>query len=423
MIHYSITFYDYDGKTINPYGNETTYTVEDERKFILPPTDPGYHSDWTIGGVLHSTGDLETYALIGPIVYDIRYECDEGYNPNEVDHYMVTTPTIVFAPPVRDYYIGTWSIPSIPQGSTENVIVTAIWTPIQYNITYDLGNHTDVVNPNPTTINVEQTVELRYITKSGYMNAGWKRGDNYVYTLSGIHEDITLTAMWSDGYEFSVPKDMSKLVVTLSGVSLVLPSQNFNNGLVIEVKSYITRLNIKSTHNIRYKMNIHLPSRYSDMDLYLQDVKMISPNASTPTIYMPSQMLNLYSYGTCEILGANGKNNPTEGGSGGLGGVAIKCRSVCFYSYGSSSATVCGGNGGNGFTYGGNGGYAVDAYGTIYASGNNLKLIGGNGGSVTVNAPTYGLGVNATSIGVTNDGNYNIVVSKGSNGTNRVLVG
>ena len=83
---------------------------------------------------------------------------------------------------------------------TENVTLYAQWTPITYNITYELNGGTNP-SSNPTVYTAAAAVTLNAPTKNGYKFEGWYKENSYQTQIVGIPEgstgDFVLYAKWS----------------------------------------------------------------------------------------------------------------------------------------------------------------------------------------------------------------------------------
>ena len=85
----------------------------------------------------------------------------------------------------------------------ENTTFTAVWTPIEYNITYDLGGHGTNSTGNPPTYTIEsETFMLAEPTpNTGYTFVGWydaAEGGNLITNIQkGSYGDRTVYARWS----------------------------------------------------------------------------------------------------------------------------------------------------------------------------------------------------------------------------------
>lgn len=93
--------------------------------------------------------------------------------------------------------------PGDPITVKENTTFTAVWTPIAYNITYDLGGHGTNSTDNPKTYTIEsETFTLADpAPNTGYTFVGWydaAEGGNRITNIQkGSHGDRTVYARWS----------------------------------------------------------------------------------------------------------------------------------------------------------------------------------------------------------------------------------
>ncbi len=169
-VEYTITYKNLlDGMHLNP----SKYTIESETFAFANPTGrEGYTGTWDIAGIEKgSTGDKVITAVWNAVEYTVTYEnLLGGTNPstNPV-RYTVESQTITFENPVgREGYAGTWDIKSIEQGSTGDKVITAVWTLIEYTITYDVDLKGQI-NTNPATYTVEDEITFVKLTKEGYI--------------------------------------------------------------------------------------------------------------------------------------------------------------------------------------------------------------------------------------------------------------
>ena len=143
-------------------------------------------SDLIIDGYychIPNTGKITCETNWTPIEYTITYNLDGGTNAiNNPSTYQVDTETITLAEPTKNgYTFNGWSVTgltgdantevTILQGSTENKMYTANWTPIEYTITYNLDGGTVT---NPTTYTIESDdITLNNPSKATYYFTGW----------------------------------------------------------------------------------------------------------------------------------------------------------------------------------------------------------------------------------------------------------
>lgn len=115
-------------------------------------TFAGYYSKINGGGVKYyssemnginnwmATDNATLYAHWEIINYTIEYVITQGKNPNKTTTYTVETENINFEIPTGvTGYTGTWSPASIPQGSTGNISVVAVWTINEYTLRFTIG--------------------------------------------------------------------------------------------------------------------------------------------------------------------------------------------------------------------------------------------------------------------------------------------
>jgi uncharacterized repeat protein (TIGR02543 family) len=140
------------------------------------------------------TSCMTFYARWQPVTYTIAYNLDGGTADNP-GSYTIETPSFTLENPVKTGYefagwtgIGlsepTMSV-TINKGSFGNKAFIANWTPILYDITYDLKGGT-ASNPESYTIESE-SFTLATPVKAGYNFAGWTGTG-----LSGLTKNVTI---------------------------------------------------------------------------------------------------------------------------------------------------------------------------------------------------------------------------------------
>ncbi|PKM40942.1 MAG: hypothetical protein CVV04_00330 [Firmicutes bacterium HGW-Firmicutes-9] len=197
---YTIHYY-LNGGT-NDAANPATYTIETPTINLANPTRAGY--DFWFWFPLDtipqgSVGDRYVWAIWkAPTNYSITYNLNGGTNsPANPSIYNVESSTINLADPTRTgYTFAGWSpTSSIPAGSTGDKEFTASWTPITYNISYDLaGGVNDAGNPATYTIETP-TFSLADPTRDFYTFAGWAPADTTIE--QGSTGDLSFTASWT----------------------------------------------------------------------------------------------------------------------------------------------------------------------------------------------------------------------------------
>ena len=120
-----------------------------------------------------------------------------------------------------------------------NIELTATWTPITYEITYDLVAN-DVKNPNTVTkYTIEsETIVLQSPTRTGYSFEGWKNTADEIVTqiTKGSTGNVSLTAQWKKiEYELTITipsySDLNEFKITENNSTL---SVEIPDGYTIE---------------------------------------------------------------------------------------------------------------------------------------------------------------------------------------------
>ena len=205
---HTITMQENGGSTISD--STRNYNTQINEVDVGTTTQSGYDFDaWYEDNVTFNTAVTFPYSVINddtwyanwtPIVYDILYNLSGGTNSgSNPATYTVETPTITFADASNaGYSFGGWftdagctvvnEITEIALGSTGNVEVWAKWTPITYDITYNLDGGANNPN-NPAVYNIENDVViLGEPSKDGYLFEGWYT--NTAFTAGSEITDI-----------------------------------------------------------------------------------------------------------------------------------------------------------------------------------------------------------------------------------------
>ncbi|MCI5745944.1 MAG: InlB B-repeat-containing protein, partial [Erysipelotrichaceae bacterium] len=209
---YTISYSDNGGTTSDE--RVTSYTIND-LTFNLPVMSKvGYvfegwckeadYSDTPITSItMGSYGNLQLYAKFTPITYTIEYDFDGGVTDSEIVYeYTIESETITLPTLTKEHYtFNGWftnpeltiSCSSIPQGSIEDKVFYAKFTPVEYTISYTDNGGTTIATK-PATYNVEtETFYLPVMEKTGYTFNGW-------YTTSDFSDEpITLISQGSYG--------------------------------------------------------------------------------------------------------------------------------------------------------------------------------------------------------------------------------
>ena len=141
------------------------------------------------------------------IPYTVTYDSNGGAStPTESNHIIGDDFAIAAAPSKLGYTFGGWSDGMHTYGvgaryvvDINNVVLTAVWNPIAYRVTYDLGLGTSQT-PTQANRNIGQTFLVAAApVRFGYTFVKWSDGTNLfaageTYTVAS--SDIVLTATW-----------------------------------------------------------------------------------------------------------------------------------------------------------------------------------------------------------------------------------
>ena len=208
-IDYNIT-YNLNGGTVT--GNPTTYTVDDTIT-LKNPTKTGYtFAGWTGTGLSSastnvsiakgSTGDRSYVANWTPntYTYNIKYISSSGKSLGTSTVAGTYGSSKEVTPPAKTGYTSP-SAQTVKFDSTSAKTITFTYTPVTYNITYNLGGGS--VSGNPTSYNVEsEDITLKNPVKTGHTFTGWTGSNGStpqktVTITSGSTGNKTYTANYS----------------------------------------------------------------------------------------------------------------------------------------------------------------------------------------------------------------------------------
>ena len=192
-IEYTVTFVA-DGATVGT----AVYTVEN-RDIAEPlvPEKTGYSAEWE--NYTLTTGDITIHALYTPIVYTVIFVAD---NETVAERTYTIEHTEVAAPPVpsKEHYTAAWEEYFLTTG---DLTVNAVYTPIEYMITFVADGKT--VGKVGYTIEDNAVAEPQVPHKENFIGT-WED-----YTLTG--RDFTVNAVYVTAMEFALTTDSSFYVV------------------------------------------------------------------------------------------------------------------------------------------------------------------------------------------------------------------
>ncbi len=163
LIEYKVTFKGYN------FEGTYTYTVESKNSFTAPafPVKNYYHeTDWP-AFVLDFSDNLVVNAVYTPIEYTVTFK---GHNFEEVRTYTVENIGSFAAPsvPQRDHYTASWQSFGLHY---ENILVEAVYTPIEYTVTFKGHNFEEVKTY--TIENIGKFTAPSFPTRPHYNETDW----------------------------------------------------------------------------------------------------------------------------------------------------------------------------------------------------------------------------------------------------------
>lgn len=178
------------------------------------------------------TADLNLYAVYDSeeIVYAINYYNTKGVEHENIATYTVSTQFTLLSLEKEHYVFNGWTdkggneVTKINKGTFGTLDLYAMWTPIEYAITYDLGYRGAVNGNNPTTYNVEDSFSFVNAAYDEYHTfAGWYLEENYINKKSSISVGesgtITLYAKWNfSGTYISTASELQNMAYNMRGV-------------------------------------------------------------------------------------------------------------------------------------------------------------------------------------------------------------
>ena len=325
--------------------------------------------------------------------YEIEYQVEGGPdnfnnpNPTSFNQDNVDNDNIKFQPilltsqyPIKKIY---WEYNSIKEAPSEKYLETGkliVYGKVvepKAHLTFELNGGT--INTENTTLNFGDVFTDKP-TKLAYKFEGWlvknKNVEEFQYNDVGNSkiDEITLYAVWKarvSDKPIAINTQLTQFVVT--GDCAIALNGSFMTYCRIIISADVKNVHIYSTATRvnKYHMYIVAENRTSNLNLYLENLEIVAPNdqvaISVPTarttriVGIGTVGLNLYTYGTVIIRGGNGSAGDSNNWDGRDGRVAIDCDRITIFC--GDDLYILGGNGGKNYLTGkhGDGGYAVDA--------------------------------------------------------------
>ena len=287
-VSYAITYDLAGGSEVT--ANPESYNIETASFTLNNPTRQGYtFAGWTGTGLSDvtetvtiatgSTGERSYTAHWTPTDYIISYNLMGGEvetaNPTS---YNIETASFTLNNPTRlGYTFAGWTgtglseatqTVTIETGSTGQRSYTAKWTPVTYNITYDLAGGSEVT-ANPTTYNIEKSVTLKKPTRQGYYFAGWtgtglNEATRNVYIAKGSIGDRHYTANWAQvwGQENGADGTEERPYIITTPEGLIYLADEVNGGNDMTGTFFELGADIVFSHTSNWDDNTSTESNY-----------------------------------------------------------------------------------------------------------------------------------------------------------------
>lgn len=208
--------------------------------------DQFYNTPWNFTEQVSE--DMTLYARWAKIDYTINYVGISPTSPNRQYTKYDIEYNISFYPETKTGYVfegfstGEEIITAISKGTTGNLTLTAVWTPVEYNITYNLMNGDAPETPNPTKYTIESDILLNVPTRTGYEFGGWENNSTQLVINRierGSFGEITLNAVWNViTYSITYNLGENEYIVGSHPTSYKITDVNLN--LPVPTKTYYT---------------------------------------------------------------------------------------------------------------------------------------------------------------------------------------
>jgi uncharacterized repeat protein (TIGR02543 family) len=218
---------------------------------------------------------------------------DGGTNNNSNPETFTVVDSIPLAPPSKPgYEFNGWQsdgvIFSNVGGASTDITLTALWTLINFSITYNTDGGTNN-SENPGAFNVKSSITLLPPVKTGFTFAGWYRDSNLTQLYNGTSNlpsaNITLFAKWRVN-QYSI------IFNTNGGDSLNTITQDFGSSLTLPTpirtgysfEGWFTDSGLMQTYNVPLTMpaqNIELYAKWTINSYNFSYQSNISPEFKT----------------------------------------------------------------------------------------------------------------------------------------------
>lgn len=211
LVTYTIE-YDTKGGT-NDIGNPTAYDIT-SADIVLKGAEldgydfVGWYEDQACTKLVEkiaagTTGNIKLYAKYEDEKFDIVYQLNGGSNNKDNPKKFNKNDAITFANPTKNGYdFVAWysdsactagnEVTGIDKGTVGTVTVYAKWTPVVYNLTYEVYDKGEINPENPTSYTAESNNPLLppLNIKPGYTFAGWYKDGAYSQQIENAGDGL-----------------------------------------------------------------------------------------------------------------------------------------------------------------------------------------------------------------------------------------
>jgi uncharacterized repeat protein (TIGR02543 family) len=257
-INYSVSYEMNGSSSTKP--TESNKTITQTFTIASAPSRSGYNFvNWSDGASTFNPGatytvadsDVTLTAQWSAINYTLTYNLNGGVGSTPTGSTTLNigdTFTVAAAPPQSDRSFLGWSdgVNNYTAGQTyrvgaENITLTATWSGVLYEITYDLNGGVGSA-PSETAKETSETFVVKSdsgISRTNYTFGGWKIGATSVsigQTITVLNSEIILVAQWipNFGVTFDASGGSSVGSLTYTGNPLAKPTDPTRTSFVFE---------------------------------------------------------------------------------------------------------------------------------------------------------------------------------------------
>lgn len=186
--------------------------------------------------------------------------------------------------PEKSGYIGAWDVTTDIMDIAKNQTITAVYTPITYQIKYELNGGKNNAN-NPASYTIEEDIILKNPSKSGYVFDGWtypgetKPKTNLTISAGTITGELVFTAHWTKESEGSSSgrHTTNRYYIRYRNGEDVVNDGKYTSGEIVTIKGNVfsepegkelAGWSLDENGKIDYKVGDRFPMPRENLDLY-----------------------------------------------------------------------------------------------------------------------------------------------------------